>query len=389
MGRINKQNTKGDYSMTKIRIDSNFHSPSGYGSVVRSFTENLNKDNTLDLSLRNLEEPNDKKIKWQHDVSQKIDNSIGKPDHILMWSDVTYRSFYIKEPIKYATWPDVPNYHYFVWELNKIPEIYISLLEDIRTDKIFTASDYSKKIIQKSVNIPVEIVPHGYNPNIFKKLKNIKKRKKFVALFVGTWTKRKAPLENVLATIEALQNTDSEIWLKLHHDEVSIKAIRRSIQTSVVRQFKDRNVKLPKIFILNKYMSQKEMNNMYNKADIVFSVSRGEAFNMPLLESIATQTPIITTNIGGQMDFIDNKYKYLVEVDRDIIASGETGFYKEEFGLRWHDVNYKLQTEKTQDLYNLWNEDRDEFDSIGQSLYQNAKGLTWDYATATYLNYVK
>ncbi|MNI38394.1 Mannosylfructose-phosphate synthase [compost metagenome] len=57
--------------------------------------------------------------------------------------------------------------------------------------------------------------------------------------------------------------------------------------------------------------NDKQMADLYRKADVFVSSSWFEAFSLPPLESMACGTPVVTTNSGGVMDFcthLDNAY---------------------------------------------------------------------------------
>lgn len=373
--------------MIKMRVDAEFDYASGYSTVARNFVERIHEKHTdkIDLNISRMNNPQYLKIDWIHGVTKKKDIT-QKVDHALMWTTPNTRVAYMKEPNAFPMWKDTKSFHYFVWELNKIPQLWSTLLEDIKTDAIFTASNFSKDAIEASVDLPVHVVPHGFDNKTYRKKDKIKKRSKFVALYVGSWDKRKAPLETVLSMVNALHDTDSEIWIKINYDEQTTKQLKRSIQTSVVRSFP--NMKnIPKIYIFNNYMTEKEMNNMYNKADIVVSASRGEAWNMPLFEAIATKTPVITTDKGGHMDYINKNYTFLSKT-RGLTLSAGDGVYDSNNGLKWLDVDFEHTSKLLKDAYDLWLSDKEKLDEHAEILYQNIKHLTWDNAIDIYLNHV-
>ncbi len=364
----------------KIRIDAGFEYSSGYATVARQFSEQLYKRNKQ-LSVNNIQGYKDPKYTWDHELTKTYTDKSEK-EVVMMWATPNNRSVYITKPNEFPLWEDTKKIHYFVWELNKIPELWTTFLEDIDTDIIYTPSKFSQNAIKKSTNIQSNIIPHGYNPNVYKH-KKVKKQNRFVALYVGTWIKRKGALETILSAVDALKNTDSEVWIKLNYDANTIKQIKRNIQTSVVRTF-TKMQKVPKIRIFTGHMSEKEMNNMYNKADVVISGSRGEGWNMPLLESIATKTPVVTTNKGGQMDFISSDYKYLTNITNLTMSNGRE-FYGADFGLKWHEVDYQNMSKQIFNLYQIWLNDNEKMLEIGSELYDNAKMFTWSNAVEKYI----
>lgn len=384
--------------MKSLRIESVFNHTSGYGSVARSFATELQKQQreNIDLKLYNITQnfrsQEEKQFSYLWDDAKMVPlfQKDLHADVSLLWSSPEEILTIAKDgKIRYNE--NTVKHNYVAWELDKIPNLWASMLQDYKSDLILTPSIYSKNSITNMIDdIPVEVVPHGYDPKVFFKKDKTKKRKSFVVLYNGTWIKRKGTLESILATINALRGTNSEIWINIHYNDAIVKNIKRTLQTSVARSFYTNfdNKNLPKIFIFNKYLSEKEMNVMYNKADIVISGSRGEGFNMPVLESIATKTPVIVTNQGGHMDFVKSNYKFLVKTNGLVYSSGD-GFYDTKLGLKWLDVDYSHMSDLILDAYNMWADDKTKLESLGQDLYENIKGLTWSNAVDTYLNYAE
>ncbi len=61
--------------------------------------------------------------------------------------------------------------------------------------------------------------------------------------------------------------------------------------------------------------SSKNMANVYKNADIFLSTSRSEGFSLPIVESMASGCPVITTDSGGINDFARN-YKNCIIVKK-------------------------------------------------------------------------
>ena len=75
------------------------------------------------------------------------------------------------------------------------------------------------------------------------------------------------------------------------------------------------------IEFIDEDLSQEELVDLFNLADVYVAPHRAEGFGINILDSIATETPVITTEATGNMDFCkDNPAVEFIEVDREIYA---------------------------------------------------------------------
>ena len=57
-----------------------------------------------------------------------------------------------------------------------------------------------------------------------------------------------------------------------------------------------------------------EVNVFYNAADVLAYPTRGEGFGLPSIEAMATQTPVIATKFGPQIEIHENGRGYFIDV---------------------------------------------------------------------------
>jgi glycosyltransferase involved in cell wall biosynthesis len=109
------------------------------------------------------------------------------------------------------------------------------------------------------------------------------------------------------------------------------------------------------------------MNDLYNHPKVMVHVSftRGEGFGRPLLEAELTSKPILTSNLSGHLDFLNNESSILIDgelttVHPSAVWKGVINETAQWFTINYgqaagymKDVfkNYKTYTEKSRKTY--------------------------------------
>lgn len=75
------------------------------------------------------------------------------------------------------------------------------------------------------------------------------------------------------------------------------------------------------ILLINKDIEQSQINYLYENADIFVSPTRGEGFGLPQAEAILFLLPVITTAYGGQSDFCTPKTSWLIDFEFDYAST--------------------------------------------------------------------
>lgn len=136
-----------------------------------------------------------------------------------------------------------------------------------------------------------------------------------VLLSVLTWALRKGWDVLLTAYFEEFAYTDPVV-LVLRTDpflfggsnESVIEQYRRFAQNSRVRS-------RPRVRIIDKPLSVNELQALYHSADAFVLPSRGEGWGRPLMEAKAAGLPVVTTGWGGQMEFVDPEFDYLIDFE--------------------------------------------------------------------------
>ena len=236
------------------------------------------------------------------------------------------------------------NIVYCVWEGDSIPRWMAYEIMNPRINKIIVPSEHTRQAIYKTFNEidkdgvfvmtdKIVTIPHGYNPKDFhsqrkkdgdtlsenhleprsnKEEDNTRECKSEVAdnhadTFKFLANKGLRNLED-RGGIQYLIEAYLEEFTESENVELILKINPAYGIPNIEQMFP--NLKkngVPKVRFITENYTTKQLNDLYNECDVFVSPTRAEAFNIPCLEAMACGKPVITTNYGGQIDFI-NQY---------------------------------------------------------------------------------
>lgn len=191
----------------------------------------------------------------------------------------------------------------------------------------FAAEILLKNGVKKDI---IKVVPHGYhpeqfNPNIEPLTITDHDPNKFVFLVVAAPHWRKGIEITLRAFIEEFKN-DEDVTLLIKssmnsheapsHFHVNINKIKAELE-------KTHNYKWPEIKLINYRVES--LGALYRYADAVILNSRAECFSLTMLEAGACKVPVITTNYGGHLDFLNKQNSTLT--DYKIVKCPKEGQY--------------------------------------------------------------
>ncbi|WP_160197902.1 glycosyltransferase family 4 protein [Senegalia massiliensis] len=163
-----------------------------------------------------------------------------------------------------------------------------------------------------------EIVMNGYDEELFKPMDLDKKKilknfgvntsPDYIVSFAGKLTHFKG----VDVLVKAAKTYNNSIEGKT---VVTLIAGNGELYSELV-ELKDR-LSINNLFFLG-HVSQKKLVDLYNIADVSTVPSRVEPFGLVAIEALGCGTPVVVTNQGGLVDFINDDVGTLVDVDDDM-----------------------------------------------------------------------
>ena len=326
----------------KIAVDARMINMSGIGTYI----QNLMKNGCYDIAL------------GRKDEIEKVDNKI---DTIEFDSPI----YGIKEQLKFPyrklkkEKPDVlhvPHYNVPIFYRGKMvvtihdlthllfPEflpnkfayfyakfmIWIALK---KADKVITVSQNTKNDILKMFKVnpdKIEVIYNGVGEEFIKKDKkdiqylytrfNIPENKKII-MYVGNLKPHKN-LERLLEAYSEIKN----------REETCLVLVGKSFQNYRVLEEKEIKLKIKNQVIHTGIVTQDELVDLYNLADLFVFPSLYEGFGLPVLEALACGTPVICSNTSSMPEVGKDNVIYINPLDIKDITSKIENFdkYKEK-----------------------------------------------------------
>lgn len=212
-----------------------------------------------------------------------------------------------------------------MWETNSLPKEAIINLNKSAFIIVFSKHNYNV-FTQSSITTPIYIIPPFYNPSV-SLLRNSNSKLTLGTIFNSESYQRKNIDFLVSNFIQFSQHIDIELQIKT------------DFQYSVNH---------PKIKVINKILSQEEMNLWYSQVDCYVSCSKGEGIGLCLLEAASSGCFIISPTI--YLDFINKDHCF--ELDTGI---EKASYYYESAG-DWFSIQKKSLMNGFNYVYNNQND---------------------------------
>ena len=160
----------------------------------------------------------------------------------------------------------------------------------------------------KKTNCTIKYVPHGINPDVFKKVNVPKEFKdklfggldyKFVLFWMNRNIKRKHPSDVIWAYklfVDSVPEKD-----RLHCVLVMHTNARDQNGTDLIA-VKEAICPDYKVIFSEARVNQAELNYLYNLSDVTINIAGNEGFGLTTAESLMAETPIIVQVTGGLQD---------------------------------------------------------------------------------------
>ena len=197
---------------------------------------------------------------------------------------------------------------------------------------INSSSDgHQRKLLDKKINVIAEYYHNNFDKEEKSECLNLNKllgdiKTKFNYLSVGQLTSESEDCDrkNLIETLRYFcnhfkDNEDVGLILKtsIGRSTTRDKDKTKDIFSSIIKQIKG-NSEYPKVYIMHGDLSIDELYTLYSheRVSCYLTLTKGEGYGLPLLESARCGLPVIATNWSGHLDFLDEDF---LKIDYDLI----------------------------------------------------------------------
>lgn len=191
-------------------------------------------------------------------------------------------------------------------------------------DHIIVSSSWAKQVLLNNQIIrPISVVPLGVNSQIFSaEIDNSTKTPNYTFISIGKWEKRKSHDVLIKCFNKAFQIHDNvELWLVTHNPFLSQE--EESEWIKLVDQSPLKN----KIRIFPRIQTHQQLAELISYANCGIYISRGEGWNLELLETMSMNKPVIATNYSAHTEYCNKDNSFLVDIEETETAIDNKWFF--------------------------------------------------------------
>jgi len=340
--------------------------PTGYGTITRFLAPAIARQG-IDIAVLPVYD-----VTYGEAAVIKLIEQINRPERLDV--DATIK-LSIANPADVLTFYGKFRIYYTMLEVDKLPDRWVKALNTV--DMVWTLSHWGKKVFENSgVEKEIKVVPGGVDLNLFNphRLPLVPEDDKFRFLSVGKWEIRKGFDILCRAFAEEFSKEEKvELWLVCDTAKFYIRNFNIYEELFRLHLPSDRPEIKPFRFI----QDYRDMGRIYVSAHCFVNPTRGEGWNLPLIEAMACGLPAIVTNWSGHTEYVNDKNAILLNDFKLVQANHPEQIFKQylEQG-KWAEPSIKELREKMRYAF----ENRDEIKKIGERAAKDVKNWTWDEA---------
>lgn len=189
---------------------------------------------------------------------------------------------------------------------------------------VMVPSHFNKTVFKNNgVTVPVHVVPLGVDRTVFAPLEKYKnKTGPFIFTVAGKFESRKLHFE-ILKAFQSLfaNNPNVKLRAAITNRFINMEEVYKFINQQVFGGQMPNNVEF-----IQWLPTERHFADFLGHSDCFISPSRGESFNLPLLQAMSCGVPVITNADHAHTDYVTSENAILVKNSGTIIASDNMFF---------------------------------------------------------------
>jgi len=206
-----------------------------------------------------------------------------------------------------------------MFETDRIPDGWTELCQTM--DEIWVPCQFNVQTFSGAgVDLKrLKVVHPGVDTNLFRpgvQPMEIPQTRGFNFLSVFDWHLRKGYDILLRAYFEEFRrDEDVSLVLKTYQINDPASDLQARLAYFIERTMKLRLEDVPPLILVNGFIPQASMPNLYAAASAFVLPSRGEGYGRPFMEALSCGVPVIATKWSGQLEFLDEANSDLVELE--------------------------------------------------------------------------
>ncbi|MFL6198293.1 MAG: glycosyltransferase [Thermoanaerobaculia bacterium] len=245
---------------------------------------------------------------------------------------------------------------YTMLEVDGFPEEWVRQANQM--DEVWVPSEFNRQgFLAAGLKRPVHVMQLGVDTNYFHPglQAHPNPMGELVFLSIFEWGERKEPWLLLRAFNETF-SADEPVRLLC-------KVMNRDPGLGVKQEIRKLGLKESGgriSYLFNLEFPHYQLGSLYRSADCFVAVSRGEGWNMPLMEAMACGLPAIATDWGAHQEFVHDGIAYPLRIRGTVPAVAKCPYYA---GFSWADPDPEHLRHLLREVY----ENRDEARRRGQA----------------------
>jgi glycosyltransferase involved in cell wall biosynthesis len=236
------------------------------------------------------------------------------------------------------------------FEIDKMNPIEINSMNN--TDCVFVASRWAKEILEaNNINTKIVVSPLAVNMSIFKSILDVDRQDNtYRFINIGKWEIRKGHDFLIEAFNAAFTENDNvELWMMNHNPFLSEQ--QNNVWHNLYSSSKLKN----KIKFIPRVDKHSDVAKIISQTDCGIFPARAEGWNNELLEVMAMNKPVITTNYSAHTEYCDKNNSFLIDINK-LCPAKDDHFFKGGFG-QWAYLGSREMEQTIEHMRYVYNND--------------------------------